>query len=183
MTISKADEARSQELEMPTKEKPAVLPKAIHREIVRSNQVEFFANMCRNGSASVVMENVVCNYARKLSDDYDSGYWEFVDLGKHSLTNTFFMYPDKEVYFCVNVDNYAEGYLSGELFGLIVSLFAINTMAFKMQGELREHFVNLFHETKNRVFFKLHLIVERSDCVEEILEARTAQRMIYKFLD
>lgn len=183
MTISKADEARSQELEMPTKEKPAVLPKAIHREIVRSNQVEFFANMCRNGSASVVMENVVCNYARKLSDDYDSGYWEFVDLGKHSLTNTFFMYPDKEVYFCANADNYSEGYLSGELFGLIVSLFAINVMAWKTQEELRDHFVNLYHETKDRVSLSLSLIVKKSDSPEEILEARTAQRMIYKFLD
>ena len=178
--ISELDEARTIELSAPTLEQPAQLPNSLKiKPLHERYRMNFLPKMC--GNSFLMFETALYNIAGALSDNYDGGYWEFVQL--KDVQNGFYCFPDGAVFECENNMNYASGFLDGRLFGLLVSLLALNSLAWKTQGSQQERFVNAFYGVKDKVFDELYDIASTSEDIEEVLKARQASKMLYMFLD
>ena len=178
-TIS-VEEARTVELTVPTLAAPAELPNSLKLKPLHERyRMNFLPKMC--GNSFLMFETALYNIAGSLSDNYNGGYWEFVQL--KDVQNGFYCFPDDDAFECANNMNYASGFLDGRLFGVLVSLLALNSLAWKTKGIQQERFVNTFHGVKDKIFDDLYQIATTSEEIEEVLKARQASKMLYMFLD
>ncbi len=86
------------------------------------------------------LEPFVFSMASRLSDDYGGGYWLFYTLGNGG----FYMAPDSDGKFQVVSPNGWEGFMSGDAFGITVSLFAYSNLSFG-SGQFAETCAEQYH--------------------------------------
>lgn len=101
-------------------------------------------------------ETLVYDFAQNASEDYNGGYWDFVELPEVvNGQNLFFMFPKtsnpKKEFNCSHAENYYEGKMSDLAFGVACTLFALNTLAWAWAGKNNEHsryYADQFHALK-----------------------------------
>lgn len=177
-------EAREGDLRKATKQDPAVFPAKLLK-VVENNNADFLGMVTGDPKSALFFEINLFNIADKISKDYSGGNWEFAEVEGCEKNKTLIMHTGepKQPYFCEWNGNYAEGWLSGELFGVVASLFTLNAMAWGTDGKQRDRFIDLYHSTSRAIHDGLYNLAKTSLCPREIVDARLAQRMIYKFLD
>lgn len=72
------------------------------------------------------VEPVIYHMASYISDQYNGGRWDFFKLSNGG----FFMHPDSATPFHVVTDNYFQGTLSPEAFGITACLYAFSHLSF-----------------------------------------------------
>ena len=95
------------------------------------------------GTADIVVESTVYAWLRKLSPDYDGGFWEF-----HTLSNGgFFMQPVTNSRFQVDSPNGASASMTARDAGITATLFALSHISFHPAAPetISRHF-ELLHE-------------------------------------
>lgn len=86
------------------------------------------------------LEPFIFSMASRLSEDYGGGYWQFYTLDNGG----FYMAPDSDGRFQVVSPNGWEGFMSGDAFGITVSLFAYSNLSFG-SGQFSETCAERFH--------------------------------------
>jgi len=78
-------------------------------------------------------ENHVYQLAGKLSDNYQGGMWEFAEASNGAL----YMRPESEEgeMFSVSCENYYEGNLSADAFGILCTYLTVNNMCWMLADE------------------------------------------------
>ena len=72
------------------------------------------------------LEPFIFSMASRLSEDYGGGYWQFYTLGNGG----FYMAPDSDGRVQVVSPNGWEGFMSADVFGITVCLFAYSNLSF-----------------------------------------------------
>ena len=86
------------------------------------------------------LEPFIFSIASRLSEDYGGGYWEFYTLDNGS----FYMAPDSDGQFQVISPNGWEGFMSADVFGITVCLFAYSNLSFG-SGQFAETCAEQYH--------------------------------------
>lgn len=84
------------------------------------------------GSSFLKLENLVYDLAQRFSINYQGGYWHFY----HLSNGAGYLAPDKQEYFDLDTPNGFSGRVNSNIFGIIVSLYAINWLANETGEEL-----------------------------------------------
>ena len=87
------------------------------------------------------VEPTIYHFASSLSADYTGGYWELIKLSNGG----FYMYPASDTAFRVATDNYFQGTLSPEAFGITACLYAFSHLSFSDNPALAELCGEQFH--------------------------------------
>lgn len=97
-------------------------------------------------------ENHIYQLAEKLADNYQGGSWEFIEASNGAL----YMRPnvEKDYKFSVSCDNYFEGELSGDAFGILCTFLTINNMCGILESknapqEKLKHFIDMNYLIKD----------------------------------
>lgn len=77
------------------------------------------------GSHFAKVENLVFDLARQFSDDYQGGLWAFYRLSNGAG----YLSLDERKYFDLHTPNGFSAKVNGNIFGLIISLYAINWLS------------------------------------------------------
>lgn len=88
------------------------------------------------------VESSIFGHMRNLCPDYTGGYWEFFDLSNGGCYIT----PRGESY-VLRAPNGFEGTVTGEVAGLIASLYAFSHLSFKFESE--EVFAERYHQLRD----------------------------------
>src|SRR5438270_6020632 len=82
------------------------------------------------GTAMLLFESTVYNFARGLNKTYAGGFWTYYELSNGG----FYMVPDitTPVHVKWNDNNY-EGTMSADAFGIVVCLFALSHLSFWLE--------------------------------------------------
>jgi hypothetical protein len=104
---------------------------------------------------AVVLENIVCQLARKFSTEYDGGSWEFVADDEEG--NGFWFPSDRETYTVEVPSNYyRNGAMPAVAFGAGLTLVAVNMLAWQLNEAGNDVkaalFSNKYHALFNMVF-------------------------------
>ena len=92
-------------------------------------------------------ENMVYNIARSMCNEYTGGYWEYVANKDQTVM---FMYPKTDEKFEVKAQNYYQGTLSAEAFGIVCTLYALNHLMFTPMPEpMLENLVEKFYALRD----------------------------------
>lgn len=84
------------------------------------------------GTRYLDFENRVYGQAREFTDQYKGGYWSFYQLNNGS----FYIAPAGQQRWSIYVwGNGFKGELSSDAFGVVVSLFALNTLIWEDQSD------------------------------------------------
>ena len=94
----------------------------------------------------MVCENHVYQLAGKLSSDYKGGAWEYVEASNGAM----YMRPESRgtETFSVSSENYYEGELSSDAFGILCTFFTINKMCWALadndeNGDMLKYFIDM----------------------------------------
>ncbi len=90
------------------------------------------------GTRCVLVEQAVFTWACKLSATYEGGYWEFYELSNGG----FYMAPDSDVPYDVAwAENYFRDTMSGDAFGITVTLYALSHLSLQVMDEaIMDHY-------------------------------------------
>ncbi len=103
----------------------------ITRQRVDDDRRADHAGALFGGHFPLRLEPFIFDMARKLSRDYDGGYWEFYALS----SGGFYMAPASNRNFRVVCENGFEGELSADALGIVVCLYAYSHLSFsKIDG-------------------------------------------------
>jgi len=93
-------------------------------------------------------ESRVYDAASRMSKDYTGGSWKFMSDGKNTVM---YMYPESPTTFHVRVaSNFFEGTLSAKAFGIVCTLYSLNTLMFNPLPEsVLENLVEKFHALRD----------------------------------
>jgi len=93
-------------------------------------------------------ENLVYNVATEMSENYKGGYWEYVS---NTAQTVMFMYPQVvEGTLKVRAQNYYQGTMGAEAFGIVCTLYALNRLMFsEMPEPMLENLVEKFYALRD----------------------------------
>jgi len=93
------------------------------------------------GRHMLTVEYAVYAFARRLSNQYAGGYWNYLELSNGG----FYMAPTQDTPFNVGVDtNGFEEQMSADAMGITACLFALSHLSFQIQHEsIASHFHQL----------------------------------------
>ncbi|MDX7789003.1 antirestriction protein [Aeromonas caviae] len=86
------------------------------------------------GKGAIFMENLVFSFMDQLCAEYQGGSWEYCE---DSLTGTWYMRPvdtSQSIHIAV-FGNFFDEKVSPDAAGVIVTLFALNTLCYRFQNE------------------------------------------------
>lgn len=87
------------------------------------------------------VEPCIYNMASYIADDYKGGYWEMYKLSNGG----FYMHPDTTESLKVVCDNYFNGKLSPDAFGIAACLYAYSYLSFSESPALSELCTHQYH--------------------------------------
>lgn len=93
------------------------------------------------GGFFMSFENMLFNIAGKFSESYTGGHWEFKEgqaKTDEKEQGFFFLVPCGESYEVLNPNNYFEGELSGEAYGVAVTLITLSNYLFFVNDKRRQ---------------------------------------------
>lgn len=93
------------------------------------------------GNLMLVVESAVYDHMRSLATDYAAGYWQFVDLSNGGC----FLHPTQKSIHIVAPNGF-EGTVSGEVAGIIATLYALSHLSFEHREA--DCLSNGFHELR-----------------------------------
>lgn len=100
------------------------------------------------GGFFMTFENMLFNVAGNFSESYKGGHWDFKECQAKAETQLeslsekeqgfFFLVPCGESYEVLNPNNYFEGELSGEAYGVAVTLITLSNYLFFVNDKRRQ---------------------------------------------
>lgn len=87
------------------------------------------------------IEPTIYNMASYISDQYQGGYWNMYRLDN----SAFYMAPESDEDFTVVCENYFQGTLSPDAFGIAACLYAYSFLSFSKNPTLAELCANQYH--------------------------------------
>jgi hypothetical protein len=90
------------------------------------------------------LEPFIYGVADRLAEDYKGGYWDFFTLSNSS----FYMTPsDDRTYYAI-CDNFYEGNLSSDAFGLTSCLYAYSHLSFAGTASFSHTYADMYHKLR-----------------------------------
>jgi hypothetical protein len=90
------------------------------------------------------LEPFIYGVADRLAEDYKGGYWDFFTLSNGS----FYMAPSDAVTYHVICDNFYEGNLSSDAFGLTSCLYAYSHLSFVGTAAFSHTYTDMYHKLR-----------------------------------
>ena len=87
------------------------------------------------------IEPVIYNMANYIAAEYNGGYWEMCRLNNGG----FYMHPDSDTPYTVVCDNYYQGELSPDAFGITACLYTYSYLSFSDNEELAQIGATQYH--------------------------------------
>lgn len=92
-------------------------------------------------------ENLVYTIATDMCKDYTGGYWEYVS---NATKTVMYMHPKTDDKFTVSAQNYYQGTMGAEAFGIVCTLYALNHLMFPPLPEpVLENLVEKFYALRD----------------------------------
>ena len=140
-----------------------------------------------NINAFLSFENAVYREAGKMCNDYEGGYWEFVESKEG---NAFFMHPDSDdtSYTISNINTYQDYEVDGRIFGMLASWIVFSHASFAFEHKdpsASAMFANYYHALRDAFYSTVDALVYENDDVsaEEEAAIRAMSSIVYSYLD